>query len=182
MLPQVNAALDLPTINKCCGIQSNKYGNHKPPKHWERPPDNSALTGTLLYLLVANKPSKRMKYSAKFKLQVIKFADKSNNCVASRKFKVNEKLVREWRRNVEKIKNMPKDKCANRGRKCHWPVLEKSLLQWIMRKQKNDCIITRGLLMSQAKALARMRNIEDFTGSNGWCSRFMKRNNLDTDA
>ena len=38
-----------------------------------------------------------MKYSAKFKLQVVNFADKTNNCAASRKFGVNEKLVRDWK-------------------------------------------------------------------------------------
>ena len=40
-----------------------------------------------------------MKYSASFKLQVVKFAsDNSNNSAASRKFGIDEKLVRDWRR------------------------------------------------------------------------------------
>ena len=59
--------------------------------------------------------SKRMKYTAKFKLQVVKVARESNNCVASREFGVNEKLVRDWRKQVEKLKCMPKNKCSNRG-------------------------------------------------------------------
>ena len=44
-----------------------------------------------------------MKYSAKFKLQVVKFAQESNNCAAGREFCVNEKFVRDWRKLVEKI-------------------------------------------------------------------------------
>ena len=37
---------------------------------------------------------KQMKYSASFKLQVVKFAsDNSNNSAASRKFGIDEKLV-----------------------------------------------------------------------------------------
>jgi transposase-like protein len=38
-----------------------------------------------------------MKHTAKFKLQVVKFAEESNNCSASREFGINEKLVRDWR-------------------------------------------------------------------------------------
>ena len=47
-----------------------------------------------------------MKYSASFKLQVVKFAsDNSNNSAASRKFGMDEKLVRDWRRKIDNIKN-----------------------------------------------------------------------------
>ena len=45
-----------------------------------------------------------MKYSASFKLQVVKFAsDNSNNSAASRKFGIDEKLVRDWRRKIDNI-------------------------------------------------------------------------------
>ena len=43
-----------------------------------------------------------MKYSASFKLQVVKFAsDNSNNSAASRKFGIDEKLVRDWRTKID---------------------------------------------------------------------------------
>ena len=46
-----------------------------------------------------------MKYSASFKLQVVKFAsDNSNNSAASRKFGIDEKLVRDWRRKIWLLK------------------------------------------------------------------------------
>ena len=46
-----------------------------------------------------------MKYSASFKLQVVKFAsDNSNNSAASRKFGIDEKLVQDWRRKIDNIK------------------------------------------------------------------------------
>ena len=55
-----------------------------------------------------------MKYSASFKLQVVKFAsDNSNNSAASRKFGIDEKLVRDWRRKIDNIKSLPKTKCAD---------------------------------------------------------------------
>ena len=59
-----------------------------------------------------------MKYSASFKLQVVKFAS-DNNSAASRKFGIDEKLVRDWRRKIDNIKSLLKTKCADRGRKCH---------------------------------------------------------------
>ena len=73
-----------------------------------------------------------MKYSASFKLQVVKFAsDNSNNSAASRKFGIDEKLVRDWRRKIDNIKSLPKTKCADRGRKSQWPELEKKVVEWV---------------------------------------------------
>ena len=65
---------------------------------------------TALHQLFMKMPSKRMKYTAKFKLQVVKFAQETNNCATSREFCVNEKLVRDWRKQIEKLKCMPKNK------------------------------------------------------------------------
>ena len=53
---------------------------------------------TMLYQLSMKMLSKRMKYTAKFELQVVKFAEQTNNCAASWEFCVHEKLVRDWRR------------------------------------------------------------------------------------
>ena len=76
-----------------------------------------------------------MKYSASFKLQVVKFAsDNSNNSAASRKFGIDEKLVRDWRRKIDNIKSLPKTKCADRGRKCQWPELKKKVVEWVKEK------------------------------------------------
>ena len=75
-----------------------------------------------------------MKYSASFKLQVVKFASDNsniNNSAASRKFGIDEKLVRDWRRKIDNIKSLPKTKCADRGRKCQWPELEKKVVEWV---------------------------------------------------
>ena len=50
-----------------------------------------------------------MKYSASFKLQVVKFAsDNSNNSAASWKFGIDKKLVRGWRRKIDNMKSLPK--------------------------------------------------------------------------
>ena len=82
-----------------------------------------------------------MKYSASFKLQVVKFAsDNSNNSAASRKFGIDEKLVREWRRKIDNIKSLPKTKCADHGRKCQWP-----------EKRNDQCFIVLKLALELSK-------------------------------
>ena len=95
---------------------------------------------------------KRMKYSASFKLQVVKFAsDNSNNSVASRKFGIDEKLVRDWRRKIDNIKSLPKTKCADRGRKCQWPELKKKVVEWVEENRKSGLAVTRNLIRLHAK-------------------------------
>ena len=55
---------------------------------------------------------KRMKYDAGFKLKVVEFAKKTNNCAAAREFTISEKLVRDWRKAGVELRKMPKTKCA----------------------------------------------------------------------
>ena len=55
-----------------------------------------------------------MKYSASFKLQVVKFAsDNSNNSAASWKFGIDEKLVRDWRRKIDNIVSAENQMCRS---------------------------------------------------------------------
>ena len=120
-----------------------------------------------------------MKYSASFKLQVVKFAsDNSNNSAASRKFGIDEKLVRDWRRKIDNIKSLPKTKCADRGRKCQWPELEKKVVEWVEENRKSGLAMTRNLIRLHANKTAQQVNIDNFLVSSGWCTRFMKRNKL----
>ena len=133
---------------------------------------------TALHQLFMKMPSKRMKYTAKFKLQVVKFAQETNNCAASREFCVNEKLVRDWRKQIEKLKCMPKNKCSNRGKKCQWPQLEDKLIVWIEEQRQSGYIVTRNMIRIKALAMTDELNITGFQASNNWCSRFLARNNL----
>ena len=106
--------------------------------------------------------SKRMKYSAKLKLQVVKFAQESNNCAAGREFCVNEKLVRNWRKQVEKLKCMPQNKCSNCGKPCQWPELEDKLLCWIEEQRQSGYIVSRNMIIIKAKAMAAELQIIGF--------------------
>ena len=104
-----------------------------------------------------------MKYSASFKLQVVKFAsDNSNNSAASRKFGIDEKLVRDWRRKIDNIKSLLKTKCADRGRKCQWPELEKKVVEWVEENRKSGLAVTRNLIRLHAEKNAQQMNIDNF--------------------
>ena len=47
------------------------------------------------------------------KLKVVDLAEKSNNSAAGCKFGVSNKLVQDWQKQSNKIKDLPKTKCAN---------------------------------------------------------------------
>ena len=85
-------------------------------------------------------------------MQVVKFAsDNSINSAASRKFGIDEKLVQDWRRKIDNIKSLPKTKCADRGRKCQWPELEKKVVEWVEENRKSGLAVTRNLIHLHAK-------------------------------
>ena len=62
---------------------------------------------------------KHSSYTANFKLQVIAFAKSINNSMVARRFTVNEKLVRDWRKKQSGLSEMSKNKKSARGRLMH---------------------------------------------------------------
>ena len=46
---------------------------------------------------------KRRSFEAGFKLTVVQFAEQSSNRAAGRKFGVSEKLVRDWKKDADKL-------------------------------------------------------------------------------
>ena len=125
-------------------------------------------------------PATRSKYEAKFKLQVVKFAEENNNCAAARTFNVNEKLVRDWRKNADTIRKMPKKKCANRGKTCKWPELESDLFVWVEEQRKNGLIVTRNQIRLKAMSLARSKYITDFRGGISWVWKVHEKKGIGT--
>ena len=47
------------------------------------------------------------------KLKVVDLAERPNNSAAGSKFGVSKKLVRGWQKQSDKIKDLPKTKCAD---------------------------------------------------------------------
>ena len=121
---------------------------------------------------------KRMKYAAEFKRKAVEYALETNNSNAARKFGVNEKLIRDWKKNIDIIREMSSKKCANRGAKCYWPEMEKNFFDWVNEQRANGYIVTRMQIRIKAIRAARELKINNFKGTVSWCARFMTRNKL----
>ena len=68
-----------------------------------------------------------------FKLKVVEFAEKNSNRGAGRHFGVDEKRVREWRKQKEQLESLPRNKrrMDGGGRKAALTDMEEELLVWI---------------------------------------------------
>lgn len=124
---------------------------------------------------------KRKSYAAGFKLKVISFAEESNNCAASRQFGIDEKLIRDWRKNKAKLENIPKSKKALRYGKTPFSELEKDLNDWIVECRQNGYIVTRTGIRLRAMKLSKDIKYgipSTFRASPHWCTRFLNRHGL----
>ena len=54
--------------------------------------------------------TKRHSYTVGYKLTVIEFVEKTNNCAAQRKFGVSEKLVHDWRKKKAELESLLKSR------------------------------------------------------------------------
>ena len=57
----------------------------------------------------------RKSYAAAFKLQVVEYSKNNGNRAAGRNFSINEKQVREWRKEEDILQQTKRTKKANRG-------------------------------------------------------------------
>jgi transposase-like protein len=70
-------------------------------------------------------------YTAKFKLEVVRYAQEHGNTAAGRKFDVDETNVRRWSSEKEKLEGISKNKCAFRGKKCTYPHVEANYINML---------------------------------------------------
>ena len=92
--------------------------------------------------------------------------------------KISTKLKLNSLQNIDKIKLLPRTKCADRSGKCHWPELEESLARWVEENRNSGYVVTRTQIILEATRWANKNGVTDFSGHRSWCSRFMKRHNL----
>ena len=123
-------------------------------------------------------------YDAAFKLRAVEMAEASNNSAAARELGVNEKQIREWRKQKSLLSEMPKTKRARRSGAPHHAEMEKDLNDWVLEKRQNGYIVSRTHIRLQALKLLksgkypRSSTGEQFSASAGWCTRFMDRYGL----
>ena len=127
---------------------------------------------------------KRSAYDNSFKLRVVEFAEKTNNCDAEREFGVSEKLVRDWRKTKGKIAEGPKTQKRRVVRLSPYEGLEKDLFLWVSELRQSGHVVTRNAIRVKAIQLAKEPKYEipvdagKFTASAGWCTKFMRRHEL----
>ncbi|CAM5118805.1 unnamed protein product, partial [Eretmochelys imbricata] len=126
---------------------------------------------------------KRSAYHAAFKLKVVEYAEANNNCAAAREFCINEKQVREWRKNKTTLKDMPRSKKKCPTRCASFPELEKDLNNWVVECRQNGYIVTRTGIRLRALQMSKDDKYKSvkpsmFVASAGWCTRFMNRHSL----
>ena len=126
----------------------------------------------------------RNSYEAGFKLRVVDFAEINGNAHAARENNINEKLVRDWRKNKLMLSEIPKTKRARRGDIPSFVDLEISINEWVLEQRQNGSIVTRGAIRFRALQLKRSDKFQNqpyistFQASPGWCTRFMNWNSL----
>jgi len=87
---------------------------------------------------------KRKSYDSEFKVKVVDHAVKFSNREAGRKYDVDEKCIREWRKSKDKLQQLPK-KCSRLpggGRKPCAPEMEEVPNSWQVEVGwKNSCVV-----------------------------------------
>ena len=134
-------------------------------------------------------PQKRRNYTMSFKIEVIGYEEKSNNSDASRKFNVDVRRIREWRKQKceiqkmvnETLKGEARKKIVGGGRKAFDEELEEVVLDWIFSRRANGLRVSRKLIRYKAKNIYNDKNPEEndkFMASPGWVDKFMARHGL----
>lgn len=123
----------------------------------------------------AKAKKKRRSITASTKLKVVEYAKQSSNRQAGREFGFDEKMVRDWRKNEAKLKEIPGNKRARRGRKCFHPKLEDDLSTWIITLREAGRSISTVAIRMKARELAERQGINNFYASPTWCYKFMRR-------
>ena len=119
------------------------------------------------------------------KFKIINFypnlVEKSNCYRVPKEFKVPSKMLRNWCRQKETIKQTMYRTARGRvQRKCVAPFaqLEEELYQWVMDNRDEGHIVDGHAIKSQARAIAARDKIDHFRCSSGWLVRFLRRNKL----
>ncbi|GFV08977.1 pogo transposable element with KRAB domain [Trichonephila clavipes] len=116
-------------------------------------------------------------FTAEFKLKVVEKAEKDGNSEAGLYFEVDEKAVRNWRKQKDVLKST-KRKRSNWHGKVKWPALEENLLRWVLDQRNAGSSISTVKIRLRAKSMAEEMQITDFKGGINWVYRFMRRKNL----
>jgi transposase-like protein len=125
--------------------------------------------------------SKRLSYTAKFKCEVIRCAEKKGNRKAAAIFGVHESNVRLWRKHKAATSGCEAFRRKFTGpKKGRFPEIDDAVFTFFQERRKNGLFLSYELLREEAIKKARSLNIRKscFKASKGWAIRFMRRMGL----
>ena len=96
--------------------------------------------------------AKKRSFDAKFKITVVEYATKSTNRAAAATFFVDEKSVRQWRKQEASLLALPDNnkRIAGGGRKAKQPELEEIVAAWIFDLRSRNLRVTRTQIQRKA--------------------------------
>lgn len=95
-----------------------------------------------------------------FKKQVVIYAEANSNRSAASHFDVEPKRVREWKKDIDKIKatKSKRQRLDGGGRKCIDADLEEDLVHWVYEKRSKMLHVSRKMIMWKAKSIFDEKN------------------------
>ena len=110
---------------------------------------------------------KKRSFDAVFKLKVVVYAEKSTNRGAAKKFFVDKKSVREWRKKKDSLQTLPdkKKRLLGGGRKVNNPDMEEELVVWISNLRASNFRVTRTQIQNKALELSQGISVCTVTAS-----------------
>lgn len=116
------------------------------------------------------------------KLEILKQASSTSVKGTARKFKVSPKQIRDWRRNVDKIKERCESnaeyRTVHKGMSREHPELEKQLSEWMQEQRKNEVKISGDAVIQEALRIKPNFKNTDTKRLRNWVYPFLKRNNV----
>ena len=108
----------------------------------------------LLYAHDQAMSARKRSYDAAFKLAAVEDAKKTTNRAAARKFRPDERRIREWRQKNHLVKIPSKKKQLEGGRKAALPEMEE-VVAWIEGCRAKNFRVTRASVCRKAADLAQ---------------------------
>ncbi|KAG8235948.1 hypothetical protein J437_LFUL016270 [Ladona fulva] len=127
--------------------------------------------------------NKRLNYTIQYKLGVLNYAKvHGNRTAAARHFgpPPTKKMICSWQLQEDQLKTAKKQKHNLRCPAPSWPELENAIKMWVIDKRNTGIIVSTKTIINEAKGFAEKHGNQNFSGSEGWCYRFMKRHGLST--
>ena len=123
-------------------------------------------------------PPKRISYTTREKLAIIKYAEAHGNRAAGREHNVPESNIRQWRKMKERLVKSSRSQRANRGKTAQYPQIETPILKFIEDRRAAGLPVSTTEIRLKALAIAKtVEGGNGFKASVNWCYRFMARHN-----